>query len=668
MKNEIDVQNLLINTELPKVCWLIDKNDLNMFDEIVKINYSILGGLTYLIIPIFNNIIESMWIGFFKAYEPDIIITCEEANDELLQQIKTICNPIRFINGIEEGKSILLEKNGVRSNNENAVIEYFKPDINSNYKKLFEKIFPYEEIARISGCIPVQKYDSLEFLLKNNVQEIMLEDVSVSMTIASSMVQDEYPELIKMQKLLSSIEGFPYSRIDADYFIERFVLLDSFNIIIGDLESIQDLCLFWNTYFILRYSTVWIPKDEIKNEILIKDLINGLSIRKETYNWKNINILSSSLDSKNIKELTKLLNQIFRELYSSHYSLFFNPTRPYAFLCLSLKLNDFMQNVIFNNNKATLIPIIPDNLKKDYRYHHKVLIYALSYYQGILPQDNNLTKLICDQKEAGFSKNGLRLITDGNPIHLIQPDAFEVIEYIFKQKGFTIKISDKGWIARRTINLLGSIEECSIFKNQNIKNLLTTLTKNSSAPVSSDTIKNIFPENHNKDVEDLITKKIIFRGYQLKCKYCSSENWVSIDTAKEINTCSGCLAEIKLPLDAQPLYKLNSLIAHAHSQGVITQLYTILNLPENNTKTFLPGVIIQELNREVDLVAIYKNGITIGECKNDGRQLHNAEVDSIIHLANLLEVKEIVFGSMVASFTKTIKNKYQNDKRILFIE
>jgi ribosomal protein S27E len=391
--------------------------------------------------------------------------------------------------------------------------------------------------------------------------------------------------------------------------------------------------------------------------------------------WQNINIFSYSSSVALINDFKKNIQRTCKTMSKNRFSIIINEPETISFNGIQFTLKDYMYDVLFTEGKGHVIPSYPDFLGQFFTGVNNSLITNIGSPSYLIPRLKELLPLICTEAlringrdSTRLASTGIRRTLDQNLIELKEPDNFEIVKAVFKDKELDISLSDKGHIANKVISLLGGLEKCDILTDNEVIKLIRGMIDKEGNPVIKplNEVKAFFKKDKEKNVENLLKFKILFRGYNIKCKDCGTNNWVSINDAKETISCSGCLNEISLPINSEVIYKLNSLVIHSFNQGALTHINNIVRIRKANFKFYVPGLKILSLDRELDMVLITDDGIIIGECKNNAKELKTQEYDSIMHIGELIKAKKVVFGSLFNKFSKAIKGK--NDSEVIFIE
>jgi len=166
-------------------------------------------------------------------------------------------------------------------------------------------------------------------------------------------------------------------------------------------------------------------------------------------------------------------------------------------------------------------------------------------------------------------------------------------------------------------------------------------------------------------IQWLIHYKVIFRGVNLHCPSCQTEQWLDIDELSSAFHCIGCQQSVGVPLSIDSTtwkYRINTLYARAVEQGVLPHLFTVnyfliaggyqgLHVDSSIIGAFpglklraKEGASVPRAEMEIDVAWIADGGLYIGECKTNGRELTIADVDRYFHVAQALQCQQVVFS------------------------
>lgn len=683
-ENNLKAQMCSIDIQISKVCWLIDKNDIDALKTIIQKNYKLYGGLNYLIVPIFNSQIDVFFENCIRKYDPDYYISLIDVDEQLKEKLYSLCTPIKVIENMKqvdkflESKEIIGKLKGFNSKDELYYIDFEK--LESFEIEFVNMLYPSELIEQISTNFNFnvnKKYNDInDFIRNTNIEKELNQKVEKRCSIYQwKHNYKPYDELKYIYKLKNEKEWEePEDKSLMFGLEERIIYTNSHQIVIGSIKSTEDICTFWNIKVLskINHNIFWFPVEKIDDETYYSKIIEFAQNKKIDKKWTNLNLCSNTIDNRKLAEIKDRIQELYTESFDEKLSIIVNPKTPTEDVGIQLSLKNYNEIILFSEKCAVIIPQLPDYFEDVRLYDTESICIRIDLTNSALLVNNDTVHLVCDENLCKISNSSIRILYNNHPnsIVIYEPEGIEVIKAAFSKKGFDIVISDKGLIGKKVINLLGSLEKCEIFTRSDLIKLIKHLSNDQREFESLEKIKSFFKDgNVDTRVEELLEKKILFRSYVLKCKDCATVNEISIDKISENNICKGCLSNLKLPLSIEFSYRLNSLIKHAYNHGVITHLTTLLKVHEEfNVELSIPGILIKNLNREIDIVILDTNEIIIGECKNDGGELKNAEGDSIIQIAHTLGSEKVIFGSLEKNFTTAIKNKYKSNKDIMFVE
>jgi hypothetical protein len=157
----------------------------------------------------------------------------------------------------------------------------------------------------------------------------------------------------------------------------------------------------------------------------------------------------------------------------------------------------------------------------------------------------------------------------------------------------------------------------------------------------------------------LADRRILLRGYRVKCGTCHEERWYPLSKLGGDERCDACRSVLPPPGDVNGLqwvYRLNDAVARAHDQGVLPHLLAVRrmgvwnNSGDRDYLGVLPGVELTLREEgvkanEVDLFAIKAGRVIIGECKVTGSQLKEAEVEDFAALSRRFDCSRIIYAT-----------------------
>lgn len=139
-------------------------------------------------------------------------------------------------------------------------------------------------------------------------------------------------------------------------------------------------------------------------------------------------------------------------------------------------------------------------------------------------------------------------------------------------------------------------------------------------------------------LSSLTEGSIFFQGIKPKCRSCGSTAWFSCEEIAQALKCSGCRAEIPLPVEPTWVYRLNELIVKAIAfHGVFPVIWTLGYLLGQSRESFLfiPSVELYEKHEdkervaEVDITCVSDGKLLVGEVKTSADEFDGDEIDAL---------------------------------------
>lgn len=171
--------------------------------------------------------------------------------------------------------------------------------------------------------------------------------------------------------------------------------------------------------------------------------------------------------------------------------------------------------------------------------------------------------------------------------------------------------------------------------------------------------------------------RVFLKGFNLKCKHCSSQFWYHINEVKETISCKGCLEDFQFPVEPKFAYKLNDLIKNNIYQssglrdGNLTVIRTLVSMHRRSHQSFYysPQLIFYDNHHsndpcaELDIACLSEGQLIIGEAKHDSKAF---SADSNKTLLSLAEVaKAIRPDKIILSCYEDSHSRLENAKKSL---
>lgn len=181
-------------------------------------------------------------------------------------------------------------------------------------------------------------------------------------------------------------------------------------------------------------------------------------------------------------------------------------------------------------------------------------------------------------------------------------------------------------------------------------------------------------------LERLCSYQVFFKGFNLKCKTCSSTFWYHINDIAENVKCKGCLNEFTVPVESKFYYKLNDLIKNNmfHTKdlrdGNLTVVRTLIWLKSESKIdfTYLPQVDIiknypnSKPYTDLDIVCIVDGKLFIGEAKHTSSAFFDKNSQNETCLDTLAAIaQEILPDTIVLSCYVNQSKRLENAQKTL---
>ena len=185
-----------------------------------------------------------------------------------------------------------------------------------------------------------------------------------------------------------------------------------------------------------------------------------------------------------------------------------------------------------------------------------------------------------------------------------------------------------------------------------------------------------------KTVKELCDYRVFLKGFNLKCKKCSSLFWYHINEVKETISCKGCLEDFQFPVEPKFAYKLNDLIKNNIFQpsglglrdGNLTVIRTLVRMHRRTQQSFYysPQLNLYSSHHsnhpcaEIDVVCLSEGQLIIGEAKHKSPGFFEKNSKGENSLDTLEEVaKAIRPDKIILSCYEDVNTKLEKAKQYL---
>jgi len=233
---------------------------------------------------------------------------------------------------------------------------------------------------------------------------------------------------------------------------------------------------------------------------------------------------------------------------------------------------------------------------------------------------------------------------------------WEIITNVFSRKGLIVDESPSGKHIRRSLELLGGIDElASQYKNKVTRAMLNAFQIPHSEIAKSlegrrrevyrrsYTVQDLMKEvlrslngssaHHKRKISanvDLwfsnwLKNGVLVSGFQLDCPECDFTSWYPIEAVGEKYVCTRCRSENRRPHQSEIHYRLHESVYQAHIENMVVPVLTLDFLKTDiaqDSFIYSVPVSIEKGNPrspDIDIIAIVDGDLFIGECKNPNK-------------------------------------------------
>lgn len=675
----------------PRIAFIVETE--KHCEAFIKYSNFYWGGKNFIAIPSKENKIDADWLSILEIYLPDKLYSfmeLEEGVKSVLEEKEIV--PAKLID----------TKFDERQELGFSILDLFRIDeVLENLetsRKILAPVFSEQNIFNIAryGVFDTNMFWR-EFanwgvhLWKKELPEIIpLENKKVDKTFLEYVIEDERKDL--QASMLMSDYTLRHLRgvYSADNFSTPLYVQQNQFIVSNNKNTVEDFCLYW----FLRRQTIpvvwtwpepiWISIDEFEKNVEL--------IRQN----KGQKITISSLS------LTKeVIAKTIPENYWDDFVILEKPALEY--FDPLYYVGSFDETVVNFEDGLARIPLPEHRILINFRQHtYCFLDVTISNFH--LPQIKrgfweNHNSSSFDFKMMNFDIQKQRLsffmfhAPQSRAVDVRLPSDWEIISTIAAEAGYKVKLSDKGLMAEKLLELIGGIDNVWIFSDENILNLIEDMSELYQAKEfkgrlkyaglkekeSNTIIERMTTDRHDrvmktfsairskgklgKETEGLINwlleRNLVERGREVSCTNCNTKQWLSVNEFQKTIRCRGCFAEIDIPLRIDSThwqYRLNTLFARSFDQGIIPHLLTVFYYLDIDSRfrdnSFLGnfyGLVFEEKDNpkniiEVDVLTISNGKVVIGECKKNAFDLKISEVKNLCQLANKLHCDEVLFS------------------------
>jgi hypothetical protein len=691
--------------------------------SLVHVNQKIWGGRYNPIVPVKDNIITDRWKEILKYYDPDYIFHSKEIDPEVIKQLR-IFNPCGYFN---------LDDQPRREDISGLNGFYFLSQFHAK-----SRIILTAETWKTES--PLLQYYKTNFGFETS---LIHQEVELSKDFDRKIVgEKEFGLLNKFIAELRPINQSHLSKRNLNTSILRsknYIGAYHFEIVIAkDKTSNADLLYYWNRMLFELRSILYVTVEELN--LLCADEFFGQVLYD--MDWDNsILVTSQSLTKEEVQEIidnklrkTKanrrfengraesfpfevqdahgLFERNYGEVSSvqtlhSRKGLLHFPKLSFTDnvgfypqgLALDIRINEIgehSQNVLalpFTTETQYIVKGVKGRINR--RRNISVILRNQENTSGtleiIIPEFKSLLRQLISRpvidgetKDTKYIDSGLH--DDSNKLSAFLKTfnyQFSTIDDFFTDK-FWIGIfegltkSNKAFgdsilfeeILSKCKPLLAEVKMVELDETGKIKG------KKGETYLNEENLE----LGIKKTLRELCDYRVFLKGFNLKCRHCSSQFWYHINEVKETVNCKGCLEDFPFPVEPKFAYKLNDLIknsifrANGLRDGNLTVVRTLVSMRRRSHQSFYysPQLNLYDSYHrkkpcaEIDIICLSEGQLIIGEAKHTSPGFFEKNSKGENSLDNLIVVaKAIRPDKIILSCYEDLNNKLEKAKKYL---
>ena len=277
-------------------------------------------------------------------------------------------------------------------------------------------------------------------------------------------------------------------------------------------------------------------------------------------------------------------------------------------------------------------------------------------------------------------------------LFLVMPHAEGIFTKWLELKGWTVKLSPPGRIARQMIQQLRGVRGTWILAKEGIIRLLQKMNSSDQKSLSEEFVRGeiqkignqaVFKISGERILQHLITEKVFQLGIEIQCPVCTQFSWYSVKGANYELQCPKCLELFPFPSASTEIkwsYRtLGPFSLPRRAQGAYTVLLTLRFFStitfRSSAATPLMSFTAEKgkMKMEADLAIFFqesesrhsKMDLIFAECKTFN-SFRKDDVDKMVNLGKVFPGTVLVFATLRKSLTdeeKTILRPVVNRSR-----
>jgi hypothetical protein len=663
-----------------RVAFLVPPDDKDMFLKCVRINSSLWGGASNVLLPyqeIMNN--DDFWTKILLYFDPDNIVVADNCTDFEINRLKerydvfhvekmSNCFELGFFKTIHFGThtySLFLNQNFHITKERRKDVLYFNLNTEESKEDLRYALtfglmnVDYSLSAKHSYLEGVQ-YDFF-----NKIVEIHGPDATPLRFL------DYYFDWIT-GKLISI---FDHTMISDERFSRRTVYPASGNVskyplIILTSGSLLDYLLAASLRHWIVFSYFPIPIIMNINSQTIVEETDKITRFLKKENIPVVNLFSLTCIDGEVDNFIKKVNLRCRKLNLKEILIYCEQRVDFCYRVT--------EQCILNKDVDIL-------LRKSNLFfslgNYDYFMGELAFSNYAIPYKRNLNEKDWSNKKL-FS-GGIKTLCSGNEdetIHLMLPEADDILYTLMVKKEIWPFETPLRKTMKAVIDYFDNFWELAIFSAKEIQNLYFEL-KSPSGSKKSEIIaleygemckvmnnvpfQNKFPKKLKAYfISELIKKGVLFRGAEISCPNCYLKEWKLLNELQNKNVCSGCGKENNFGdiHDTPWEYRLNKLFAEGFDLTVFLTLMRTIGFKHQDLdkvvgynfgfradfskNSELISIMKGKTEIEVDIAVIENGRITIGECKQNPIDFTDKIVRDVLEFSKYINCDRVIFSSI----------------------
>ncbi len=688
--------------------------------SLVHVNQKIWGGRFNPIVPVKNNIISAKWKEILKFYDPDFIFYSKNIDPEIIKQLRIFnpcgynnlddhsgwvdiigINSFHFLSTFHTKSRIVLTTETWKT--ESPLLPYFKTNFG------FESTLFHHEVE-LTKDFDRTLVGEKEFGLLNKViselrpiNQSLLSRLYLSTPILRSK---NYTGNYQFEMVIAKDKS---SNADLLYFWNR-MLFELRNIIYVTVEELNLLCadeffgqvlhdMDWdNSILVISQS---LAKDEVQE--IIDNKLRKIKANRQFENGRAESFPFEVQDGHGLFERNEGEVSTIQTLHSKK-GLFHLPKLSFAnkpgFYPQGWALDSMIKQIGEHNQNEITLPFTTEtqNIIKGIkgRVNRKRNISVIIHNQLIksdtfeinIPEFQFLLRQLTSRPVINGEATGTKYIDSGDHDDSNKLSAF-LKTFNFDFSAIDDFFTDKFWVAifEELAISKKAIGESILFEDvlsrcrlELAANKIVVLDENGKlVGKKGETFKN--EENLEmglkSTLEELCNYRVFLKGFNLKCRKCSSQFWYPLNEVKETISCKGCLEDFQFPVEPNFAYKLNDLIKNnifrssTVRDGNLTVIRTLVNIHGRSLLSFYysPQIIFYDNYHsktpcaELDIACLSDGQFIIGEAKHDSKAFSadkNKALHSLAEVAKAIRPDKIVLSCYLDRY-----NRLENAKKSL---